>query len=456
MSRRSFEIVLVGGLCLVLVVAPLPLGSNRDWAWGPLAIAVAVLMLIAAAGAILSGYPEFLNFAHLRSPAFLVAAVLLWATYQLAGPVSESWGNPYYAMLLRDMPHVARWPIALDVARGWEALMKLLTYLAVFWLAAALGADGRAARWILASIVAGATAYTGWALMIEGLARAGLLGDSQHLPIFIGLTGPFVNRSHYAAYAALAGLASLARVLQSVHASGGRGETLRMRWQQRLSAISGWVGLHFAAFVVLTTGVLMSWSRGAVGAYVVAIYAAATMVGPGGARRWKVQVTVVGVTILVVAFVPSAQEVVARLLLLSNDITGGRLGLWQLTLGAIADRPWLGWGLGSFANLYTVFQSPDMPLYYSRSHNTYLETAYELGIPAAVLFFGSALIVAFRCWSGVTERARDQDIPATGLAGALFVALQSLVDFSIQIPAVAVTFAAILGVAWAQSWTSRR
>ncbi len=58
--------------------------------------------------------------------------------------------------------------------------------------------------------------------------------------------------------------------------------------------------------------------------------------------------------------------------------------------------------------------------------------------------------------AGVRRRRRDVIYPSVGLAAAILVGTHSLVDFSLQIPAVAATFALILGIGCAQSWSTRR
>src|SRR5471032_873284 len=48
---RQFAGLSVFGLFfLLVVVAPLPMGANRDWAWSPLIVAIGVLALLCAAG----------------------------------------------------------------------------------------------------------------------------------------------------------------------------------------------------------------------------------------------------------------------------------------------------------------------------------------------------------------------------------------------------------------------
>ena len=60
-------------------------------------------------------------------------------------------------------------------------------------------------------------------------------------------------------------------------------------------------------------------------------------------------------------------------------------------------------------------------------------------------------LLVLRCAGGVRLRRRDRVFSLVGLAAAILVGVHALVDFSAQIPAVAVTFATLLGLGCAQA-----
>ena len=62
--------------------------------------------------------------------------------------------------------------------------------------------------------------------------------------------------------------------------------------------------------------------------------------------------------------------------------------------------------------------------------------------------------LAWICLAGVNRRHRDWVYPATGVAASVLVGLHATVDFSLQIPAVAILYAGIMGLACAQSYSS--
>ena len=92
---------------------------------------------------------------------------------------------------------------------------------------------------------------------------------------------------------------------------------------------------------------------------------------------------------------------------------------------------------------------------YDRAHNTWLENLFELGVPAAMALFLAIGGLVVICLQGVRRRRRDWAFPAVGVAASVLVGVHAMLDFSLQLPAVAILYACIMGVACAQSWSSR-
>jgi len=140
-----------------------------------------------------------------------------------------------------------------------------------------------------------------------------------------------------------------------------------------------------------------------------------------------------------------------------TDITTEeRLAVYANVNRAIGDNPALGFGYGTFANSFRLYDQNENTVHYDRAHNTWLEDAFELGVPAALALYLALGGLAFTCLRGVRRRHRDWVYPATGVAASVLVGLHAAVDFSLQIPAVAILYACIMGVACAQSYSSVR
>jgi O-antigen ligase len=138
-----------------------------------------------------------------------------------------------------------------------------------------------------------------------------------------------------------------------------------------------------------------------------------------------------------------------------TDITTEeRMTVYANVNRAIGDNPMLGFGYGTFANSYRLYDPLERGVHYDRAHNTWLENAFELGVPAALALFLALAGLVWTCWKGVQRRHRDWVFPATGVAASVLVGLHAVFDFSLQLPAVAILYACIMGVACAQSFSS--
>jgi len=95
------------------------------------------------------------------------------------------------------------------------------------------------------------------------------------------------------------------------------------------------------------------------------------------------------------------------------------------TVKMIRQRPWLGVGLGNYATVYPEFATFDIGLTVDHAHNDWAEWTAEGGIPMLLLLLGIAA-------AGLRPAIRS------GWAlGIYAVFLHSLVDFPLQIPAIA-------------------
>ena len=89
-------------------------------------------------------------------------------------------------------------------------------------------------------------------------------------------------------------------------------------------------------------------------------------------------------------------------------------------------------------------------------HNDYLELILGLGLPAAGLFLISLLMLSFRALRGYFARRRDSIYCSVAVSVSMIALLHSLLDFSIQIQAIAMSYSMLLALGIAQSRSSRR
>ena len=147
-------------------------------------------------------------------------------------------------------------------------------------------------------------------------------------------------------------------------------------------------------------------------------------------------------------------NVSARLATLDGDhrseLTGDiRLHIDQDTMAMFAKRPILGWGLGTFEQVYPQFRSFYTSLFVDKAHDDYLQLAAEtglLGFGVAMWFLWNTLRSA---WAKTHNWASDINggVSVAAIIGIAGILVHSMVDFNLQIPANAALFYALCTMA---------
>jgi len=430
----------------VVLASVLALGGNRPPAWLALAAAVYTLFVVQLTTDMAApGRREALR--ALLLPALLFVSVLGWAKLQaVAGWAPGAWQHPAWGLVETEGA------IAVDPIAARHHLLRLISYAAVFWIAMRAAADRRRARRLVTAIALFSTA-----LAIYGLATA-VVGWNPITAVAGGSAGPvtasFVNRNSYATYAAFGLLANLAAWILVMEGDriGDAAKTTRQFVRDLLASL-GRRGWPFAVGALICgLAIAAGQSRAGAGAAVIGVFALFVAYGRSGGL--KARVAFVGVAVgVVVVVATSAGGLTERLL--TSSAEEARFVAYPRILEAIAERPWLGYGLGGFEDGFRAY----VPLAaataeWDLAHSSYLENIFELGVPAAAVFYAVLLLIVVRLARGVAERRRDRILPAFALACTAVAAVHSLVDFSLQMPASAALFAFVLGLGWAQSFRS--
>ena len=89
------------------------------------------------------------------------------------------------------------------------------------------------------------------------------------------------------------------------------------------------------------------------------------------------------------------------------------------------------------------------------AHDTYLEVFQGLGLLFGSMLVASVVLLVLRCVKGAMTRQTNETMSCVAASIAFFLGVHALVDFSLQMQAVAITFMAVLGAGVAQSESSR-
>ncbi|MFN4281751.1 MAG: O-antigen ligase family protein [Alphaproteobacteria bacterium] len=442
-------------LAALLALAPLPLGSNRPWAWSALSATAAVMLALWTVAAIANPALHAIPWRRYRLIAIPAAAFFLWTAFQAASFSPAAWHHPFWTVAAGALDEPLRSAISLAPDDSLTGVMRLLGYGMIFWLAMQLGRRLDRARtlwWVLS------LAITGYALygLAEYFSGAEMILWMPKWAYQGSLTSTFVNRNHFAAYAGAGLIVTLALIADETKETARQGLHSRAGVIYFLDHMRPPLFVLMIAFVVLTTALLLSHSRAglvcAAAGVVTMLAAFALSQGLRSKSLFAFGAIIFAVGFAVLAI--SGSGVAARMSELIEN-AGPRRQIYILALQALAERPWLGTGLGTFDNLFRLMRGEDFGASeptYDVVHNSYLELAVEAGLPAALMLYAALGLMVLTFLHGARERRRAVIFPCSGLGVVALFGIHSLVDFSLQIPGIAATFAAICGVAYAQSW----
>jgi hypothetical protein len=444
-------------LIVVVAVTPIPLASNRDWAWSPVAATIGAALLVQSLSLFSASARDLQQPSSLLLPGLCLAIVLVWAVLQIL-PLDLA-PNPLFGYTADALGAPPARRIAIDAERAISSAMRLIAYAGVFYLAAVTCRDSRTARHVATAVIVSAVVVTMYGMAMQVDNNSCVTVTIVKLPIgsSCSFSGTFRNSSSYATFAGMACIVCVA----DLHARFLRIDTSTTNFRQRardaLAIMSGKGGLIGGALIILTGGLLLSGSKAGAAGFLLGCIV--MMILTNIAQRRRSSTTLLSLAIVAVFGIAMAVvggEVVAnRLLAFAAGGDPDRAALHHIALQAIALHPWVGWGLGGFESAFSLLQPADLELHYERAHDSYLESAVELGIPAACLLVLAVALPVARCIRGVFTRSRDFQYCAMVVGIAVLIAFQTFFDFSIQIPAVAIVFSALLGAGWAQSRSSR-
>ncbi len=444
---RSIFVVFVAAVSLL----PLPFAGVHDWAWTSYAMAVGLLLL----GTLFVHDRAEVAFAarRLAIPLGLGLGFCLYVGYQAVFFGSGPWQHPLLAAAAAALPErtVAN-SVALDGAVTLDALTRLLAYLGTFWLAHLFARSSDRATVMLRCFVLTATAYS-----VYGLIEFAFLGNTSILwfdkyAYLDDLTATFINRNSFATYAGLGIIASLAWLIRSasqIHVpdAGPYMAMVAVVEQGLPTAV-----VPLTAFLLLAAALLLSHSRAGLFSTGCGVAALLGLLSCCQKLRKRMLPLLIVVVVCAGFVVGLSSGTLGRIDGMTYNSERIRLEVYAIMLDAIAVRPWTGYGYGNFEQAFGLFSNGKMTLYFDRGHNDYLELLLGVGVPAAALLLLALGWLAVRCVFGVMTRHRNQVFPAMAAAGTVLVGLHATVDFSLQMPAVAASFAFLLGIGTAQSW----
>jgi len=403
-----------GGVCAVLIAAPLAFGATSRIAALILA-AVSVWLLFAwLLLRILRGRaPVIWHSMALPALALLAFTAVHWTTGVSPAPVASE------VEWLRWVGYIA---LAIVAAGTVDSPPRLRTFCAVLSVAGFL----IAAMGIAQYFTADGRLYWTWKLESGGR-----------------MFGPYVNRNHFAGLMELWCPLALGMALVP-------GQRLAQRW------------FWTAPAVVMGGAVVLSGSRGGTLSLGVAVVAFALLIaGQRAGKRavlWLLAAMfVTGGTVVALDrgdLLERYKAVLQPHQFQQEDTSGYRLAAWKDTFTLIRQTPVVGSGLDTFATRFPATRSFATDLIWTHAHNDFLQFLAETGAVGGVL----ALWMFAAGGREVTHNLRRTSGTATGAllaaiaAGCIGFLAHGWLDFNFHIPANASSFAVLAAVAATRDW----
>ena len=438
---------------LIVALAPLPFGSNRPESWNLISLFVGVLAL-ASLVTISKGKKNRSLLRKLIIPACLVLLTLAFIVVQSSSlfPVMHTPLWPQMSLIISDSNISS---ISVNPTLTLSNLTLYFCYISIFWLAVITSTSNEATWKQLGFILFIGSFYSVYGIIVFFSGNNYILWFPKWA-YWGDLTSVFVNRNSFATYAGLIVVCNLALLIKEFKRLDTRNirNFLQANSQQTIR-------IYLLSLALLTnlTAIFLTHSRGGFLATAIGIFALFLITLIKKRQNTKYTLGVAVIFFLSLLWFVTTLSGDATFFRLSNTTLDSsvRDEVYLLVIEGIKASPFLGWGYGTFEESFRAFYSDQVGgVNWDKAHNTYLEIMFELGLVFGILFFAPLFLVSLQLIKGVIRRKTEYLIPAIGIASLALSAAHALVDFSHQIPAIAILFAWILGITFAHCLPGRR
>lgn len=454
------ERTLLWAFVVGLAWCPFWFGSVIPLTWGINAVLFPSLAAIYEVSLLIRGAPHPVGIKQIKLPALLFAAVVFWVFIQSATWTPSWMHHPIWQMTADELNTSVAGSTSVNRELTISALLRLITAASAFWIALQLCRTASRANFLLKSIAVLGCIYAAYGLFAFAFTPGRILWAQTSFPRTGFVTSTFINPNSFATYAGLGLIVICGLILQLyrdefTNAAG----SVRFRIASFIQITGQKAAVLLGAGLVVLAALLLSQSRGGILSTGFGLFALAILSLKGGRQRSPEQreaIIVVGALLVAVALLAFGDLVAGRITQ-QGLYDKGRVAIYAITLRSILASPLLGYGYGTFADVFPMFRDQSLGSHeiWTMAHNTYLEVFQGLGILFGSMLIASIMLLARCCIKGALTRQENEMIPCVAAAVAFLVGAHSLVDFSLQIEGIGVTFMAVLGAGVAQSQSSR-
>jgi hypothetical protein len=450
--RGRIDSVLFWLLVAGLAWCPFWFGSNDLMAWGINALIFPGLTALYELSLLVRRERHPVGIRQIGTPAALFTAVVAFVLVQNYTGAPSALAHPIWQMTAQALERGVAGSISVNRDLTMLALLRLVTAASAFWLALQLCRDTGRAYLLLNAIALIAAAYALYGL----IAFAGTPREVLSLPTMYSrgyVTSTFINHNSYATYAGMALIVACGLILRlyrhEVVSEGGRAGFKIASFIE----VTGRQGaLLLAIGFVIAASLLLSGSRGGIAATALGLFVFGTL--SVQRRRSAVQdrrEMIVVVAVLVAAVALAFGDAFLGRMAEQGTFDESRNSVYRIIMGAIGHSSVFGYG--TFADVFPLYRDRSLSVHgkWVTAHNTYLEVFEDLGLIFGALLIVSIALLAYRTLKGAITRQMDAAVPCIVAGVAALVGVHSLASSSLQIQALTLTFAALLGAGVAQS-----
>jgi O-antigen ligase len=344
-------------------------------------------------------------------------------------------------------------PLTVDAVATVHACLSLFVILATFWLARALFAHG-GLRTFSMIVAWGAVALVLLTFAQHAAGTTLVYGFWQPRDAGARPLGPFINRNHMGTWSLLA-MCLCGGYLQwrTAHIPAAT------NWRGRLTNWMDGRSLVLQLAIVMVAAVLaLGASRSSLVALMCAAgYVAVSSVGripapasAGRTRRSASPMSLSGLAAVAIVAMLGYGDSSRLLLRVDETRTTGlasRAAIWRDSVPMMIDFPFTGVGAGAFGSAMRIYQTSPRTYYHNEAHNQYLQIASEGGILLSL----PALLATFAFAAAARTQLRRRNDPVrwmrvAGVAGLIAVAVQSIWETGLTLPANGMLAAALAGL----------
>ena len=335
-------------------------------------------------------------------------------------------------------------PLSVDAGATAWAVALGAAYVGLFWCARAIFSRG-GLRSTVRGVASLGLALTALVAVQRATSPALLYWTWQPLSVGASPYGPFVNRNSLATWLAMA-MPLVIGYAMARHKSGHSSDGGAIAGES-IDSTQLWLG---GAAVLMTGGLLASMSRaGILGAAVgLTAFVAFSRKRIGGVISLAAMSAGLAVMVVMGSMYANLGKLAMRLQETTEQGAWGRPAIWRDTWRMASDFWLAGVGAGAFQRGMLAYQEGSRLFFFNHAHDEYLQLLAEGGllvvIPAAIALVAAVVLMANYLRA---DRSAMFWVRAGAIAGLIAVAVQSIWDTGLRMPANGTLFAVIAAIA---------